>query len=323
MRLFGNMLKNAMMYNYFSTKDGTLRIHNSDDDGYGIISSYSLDDIENDVSFVLSKKDYQTLSGFDEFILEVKEQKVNVKTTNGKITFTNMKDVHEPELNMKDAYELKINVDDFLEGRKFVGNDQTKIYLNGCNIASDGYFISDLKCGFIHYVDIGIEEPLCLPKESFKYIAGKNSCMTDGKMIAFMSPGNLFYTNLIAKATPIPKFDFSETVSILVKKRELMHNLSLLKNYTEHMKVSFHDDSLHLCANEENYDFDFEVAGEMIIGNNLSNYGIVIGQFMKILELFSDEDIVIHFNERLCFSRKDDVIGMMARFSTQGKTEVE
>lgn len=96
-----------MLYNNVKADNRVVTIHNTDHDGYGFVSMYAIQSSDS-VEFTISKKDYQTLSMFDQMDIAIKDNKISVKTKNGKITIANLTDIDMLIPNIDDVYDTQI-----------------------------------------------------------------------------------------------------------------------------------------------------------------------------------------------------------------------
>lgn len=326
MKLTGKMMLNAMMYNNIKAKDGIVTIHNTDYNGYGFVSTYTTE-CQDELEFTLSKKDYQTLSIFDEMDVKVNTDKITVKTKSGKITLANLVDISVYLPNTENTYETNIKPSDFLMAEKFAGDDATRVQLNGCNCTSDGYFISDTHCFFVRGKDLfpmkDTKTKICIPKESFKYIGDMDTCFTDEKVAVFLNQaqGKMFYTSLINVSMFVPKLNYDETFVIKVDKSELLNTAKMLKNYNKALQMKYIDDNLHLIIDNENNKFDIVIQSELIKGSHLQIYHN-IDNLIKIVGLIDGAETILTFNKIMCFYKGNDFSAGSTHCVGQEKLEV-
>ena len=310
MRLNGSMFHDAMTINHIMIDGKQVNVHNSEID-YGIISQYLLEEDSGKTEFTLSKKDYQTLSMLRDFDLKVKDSKIHIKTQNGNILLANMKEEKIPDTSLGDnAIQLNVKPSDFASGEKFVGNDKAHIQLNGVNITPTGYLISNSKCIYMRKADTGATEPICVPKEAFKYISSAETCMTDGKRAAFIGPQGVFYISLIVVAMDMPKFDTKQICAVAADKKQFIDTLKLLRGYSSVVQMIF-DSGLRLLANSETNEFDIVVKSELAKGSKL-NVKLYIDDVLKIVELEEENKIVLSFNDRMMVFNKDETTAVCA-----------
>jgi hypothetical protein len=304
------MFRDAMTINHIVIDGKQINVHNSDID-YGIINQYLLDKDSGKTEFTLSKKDYQTLSMLSDFDLKVKDSKIHIKTQNGNILLANMKEEKIPDTSLGDnAIQLNVKPCDFTAGEKFVGNDKARIQLNGVNITPSGYLISNSKCIYMRKAETGAAEPICVPKEAFKYISSAETCMTDGKRAAFIGPQGIFYISLIVVAMDMPKLDTKQICAAAVDKKQFIDTLKMLRGYSSEVQMIFNV-GLHLLAKSETNEFDIVVKSELAKGSKL-NVKLYIDDVLKIVELEEENQIVLSFNDRMMIFNKDETTAVCA-----------
>ena len=323
MKLLGKMLHNAMLYNNVKADNRVVTIHNTDHDGYGFVSIYAIQSSDS-VEFTISKKDYQTLSMFDQMDIAIKDNKISVKTKNGKITIANLTDIDMLIPNIDDVYDTQIKPNDFLPGRKFVGNDKVKIQSNGCNCEPNGYFISDSHVFYIFVKDTYLKNKINIPKEAFDYIGDMTTCSTDEKIVVFANPerGQMFYTTLINVSMNIPKLEYSEIFKAAFDKAELHETFKLLKPYSKFVEFKYINGQMHLLTSEETNNFDIIVSCDVINGTKLQTYQS-IDNLLKIIDLSDVSDVTLSFNKNMCFYQNDDVKAGSLHYRGTDKMEVE
>lgn len=335
MRLLGKMLNNAMMYNNIkASSNGVITIHNTDHDGYGFVSNHAAK-VSEDTEFTLSQKDYRTLSTFKEMDINVKNNKITVKTKNGKITLANLIDVHTFVPSFDEVYSTNIFPKEFLIGEKFVGNDKIMVQLNGCNCNSDGYLITDNHCFFVWNKDTGLpvtensegkkqKTKICIPKECFKHIGNMTSCFTDESIIVFTNEeeGILYYTALNAVASPMLKLDFDDKVHVNFDKAELTYTLKMLKNYNKHIKIKLIDGKIHLISEEETNNLDITVWCEVVKGTKLSVMHNA-EYLLKLIDLCKDSEITLMWSTKMCVYKNNQFIAGSMHYGQESQMEVE
>lgn len=321
MKFIGSMFKNAMTTNHIEVKNGVVTIHNTEND-YGFITMFNIDEKNDEMTFTLSKKDYHTLSMFVSFDLTTKENKIFVTMPKSKITLADMTDACIPDTSLGDnTIQISVNSNDFEPGQKFVGNDQTRVQLNGVNITPTGYLITDSKCIYIHKADTGIKNTICVPKEAFKYIKDTNTCMTDGKRAAFVNnEGQLFYTSLMVVAMDMPQLNINQVCAITVNKKHLLESLKMLRGYTNELQI-LNDNELRAKAASETNEFDITLDGKLVKGSKL-NVKVYIDDVIKIIELEKEDQVLLSFNDRMLIYQKDDTTAACA-YLNQPNREVE
>lgn len=320
MRFSGEMFRNAMLYNFVTVKNKVVQIHNTNNENYGFISMYNTDS-EEEINFTLALKDYQTLSMLGKFELKVAENKINIKTSSGKITFANILDINIPQPDIDNAESINIKPSEFMVGKSFVGNDPAKPQYAGCNVTPSGYFITDSFHFFIRYKKTEVKETVCIPKETFRYIDDVNQCATDGKIIVFAKESQLFYSSLVATAADIPKISMTEIVSIKVSRSELVDNLKMLKSYADRVQLKF-DKKLKLLAVSETNNFELGIESILEKGNKLLAT-VSISKALKIVEVFKEDKIVLMFDKKMIFIKNEDTIAATSFMQQQEKVEVE
>lgn len=299
MNLNGYMFKNAMMYNFITVKDQVISIHNTDEEGYGFITYIKTDEV-GELTFTLSKKDYQMLSHFDVFNLTVSKDVIKVKAKNSNINLANLIDIKAVIPDTKDARTVDVKPNDFLKGKSFVGNSKTKIQVNGVNVSPDGYLLTDSYHFYMQRINTGVSESICIPKEIFGFIKDMATCMTDNKTVVFINDaGNqLFYSSLLSKAQPLLKLDTDTSVVLKCKTNDLFHQLCIMKGYTDYVNLKQHDNILHLYSHEETNIFDLEVESKFIKGSKL-NVTVNLEHLIRIIELETNTDIELRFADRM------------------------
>lgn len=320
MKLLGMMFQHPMSINHITVAEN-LTIHNTENE-YGIISQYALKQVEQEMQFTLSRKDYQTLSMFDEFDLTLKNHKIIVKTKNGRIVLADMVDVKIPDTTLgEDAIKLNVVARDFAPGHRFVGNDSSRVQLNGVNITPNGYLISNAKCLYMRSADTGAVSPICVPKEAFKYIGDSAMCMTDGKRAAFVNPdGQIFYISLMVVADRMPNLDTKQVCAITANKKQLVETLKMVRGYSPEVELLFNG-CLHLISKSESDEFDIKVESKMAKGTKL-HVKLYIDDMMKIIDLEKEDQILLSFNNKMLIYNKDETTAVCA-YINQPDREVE
>lgn len=158
--------------------------------------------------------------------------------------------------------------------------------------------------------DTGAAEPICVPKEAFKYISSAETCMTDGKRAAFIGPQGIFYISLIVVAMDMPKLDTKQICAVAADKKQFIDTLKMLRGYSSEVQIVF-DGGLHLLAKSETNEFDIVVKSELAKGSKL-NVKLYIDDVLKIVELEEENQIVLSFNDRMMIFNKDETTAVCA-----------
>ena len=77
--------------------------------------------------------------------------------------------------------------------------------------------------------DTGAAEPICVPKEAFKYISSAET-YDDGKRVMFIGPQGIFYISLIVVAMDMPKLDTKQICAVAADKKQFIDTLKCLED---------------------------------------------------------------------------------------------
>lgn len=323
-KLTGNLFKRAMEYNHIVLKDGIMSIHNTDNKGYGYqqkIKPIGID-MTSELNMILSKKDYVTLSRFEDFNITQENDIIKIETKHGKLKLPNMIDVHLSVPEIKDMQSSNITASNLMRAVAFCGNDTVKIQTQGVCVHDDQIVASNSKEMYLRSVDSKLKCSVNVPKEVFKYLDPGYKLLANEKMAVFMGQGEAFYTTVIEQKHKKYNETFAASAYFDLDLCEFINGLQLIKNYSEIVDFVYKGDVLHLLSNEEMSNIDITITPEKTDCHKL-NGRLVVKDLLLIASLSKERTIKLHMSDVMCFTKNEEMEEIAATMAYGKKMEVE
>lgn len=315
--LSGKLFKNAMEFNEILIKENSIEIHNTSNSGIGFITKYISKGIvpkDEEIKFILNKKDYHLLSTMDQFVVEMKGNVVNVTCPWFKGKFANMMDVHIVEPDTSQMVQLNVSCKDLCRGRGFAGtDDKTQISCDGATVMNDRIVITNMYS--IYRKSISTKGPeINIPKEALKLLEADKEyiIMTNGKFVFFKEGVNALYSNLIEvkNTNNIPTPD--PLVNFIVNRSELMSKLKIVKDYSSICKLIAEGNKLTLESKNDENEISLSMGIQPVKLKRLCMpYSIV--ELLKILSIIMDEEVELNCTDKYLYIDEGDTLLLMTR----------
>lgn len=319
-KLTGNIFKHPMEYNQVTLSGNFVRIHNTDNAGFGFMQQYKNPvEVTEKISFILDKKNYTLLGSLGEFKLEKKDKTIIIAAKDFKAKFADLIDVHLIEPDTSDMRPLSIDYKDIYAGRNFAGApDNTRIQLDGATVLKEGIIMSNGYRIFLKSMPDESRPEINIPIDVFRRLDSGTDYQvkTNGKLIVFLNGGQAFYSSLIevlmkfVQITPA-KAEFK------INKTEMLSSLKLIKNYTNIVHLEAEKAVLKLSATVEANEINLSLPIEpinlkrVVINGNLND-------FIMILNTVESDEATIYISDRMIYTKNGDVTAISGIVTCQG-----
>ncbi|MDD3122667.1 MAG: hypothetical protein PHC62_04005 [Candidatus Izemoplasmatales bacterium] len=316
MKLEGKLFIHPMEVNEITLSNNIIHFHNHNNLEKGFMMKK--EGIEgDDISFVLSKDDYKILSGFNKMDISVKNNKINVRAGNIKLSLANMIDMKQNPHDFNDLKELNVDCCILNDASKFTGVDKLKIMMEGVNVQSNRIIASD---SFLTYqsnlTEINeIDDFINIPKEVFNFtLMNENTKIKhNNKFIIVEYDDPIFdrieyYSNLIALGIPkgVDIYQFTYEKSITFNTKDVINDLKLINKLDKYAVFFIENNKMILSRKTDKSDISVDVQAEIEGFDEKMHFGFNIEKFIKMISLVDEENITIHVNENnICFDAKE------------------
>lgn len=253
MKLIGSIFKHPMEYNQVTISGDVIQIHNTDNSGYGFMQQYrSSETVNDEISFILNKKNYSLLGNLQEFDLKIQGDVISVEAKDFKAKFADMKDVCLYQPDTADMQSLSVEYKDLYAGRGFAGApDNARMNLDGATIRKEGIVMTDSKRMYLKSIPDENRPEINIPIDAFKRLGNENYAIkTNGRLAVFINGGHAYYTALINSLAPVVKPPKTDVI-FEVKKDEVLKCLKMLKSYTDTVLIEVENEVMTLSATVE------------------------------------------------------------------------
>lgn len=307
--LVGSIFKHPMEYNQVTLSGNYVRIHNTDNTGFGYIQQYrNPKAVNEEISFILNKKNYTLLGNLSEFELEKKGNVITVVAKDFKAKFADMADVHPFKPNIDDMQPLDIKFNDIYIGRNFGGApDKLRYQFDGITVRKEGVIASTGYKLFINAMYDEDRPEINIPLDTFKRLdSGVDyKIKTNGQIIVFINGGQAYYSFLIETLLKFVHIN-DPIVEFMVSEDELIRNLKLIKNYTDTVHIVAEGTVLKLSAAVEMDEINMNLTIKPI---NLKRI-VIDGNINNLLTMFNaveEDKVLLNVTKNMMYVKKGNI----------------
>lgn len=298
MKIDTSIFTDAMRYNRIMITDSEVKIHNYDASTMGVMTVRKMDHAMDPAVFTLNEKDYRFISRLGNVDMDVTENEIRIKCKGSKYRFALLKEAPEFEPDLDNLKDVGVTFDVIQKASAFTGNVPGQPQYSGVNILNDVLMASNRAAVMRKKIanDLGYE--INIPGSSIKHMQEheKMFLKTNGKFLACLTPGRIFYTTLIENKISNVSLQLDDKFKVTLNRSELVNELKKISEYAETAKFTYRDDrfSIQASTNEQDFDIqlDAEFSGKAVIMQ------LNVKQLLLIVNAVEIDDVTLEFTDK-------------------------
>ena len=298
MKIDTNIFTDAMKYNRIIITNNEVKIHNYDASSMGVMTVRKMDHAMDPETFILNEKDYRFISRLGDVDMDVTENEIKIKCKGSKYKFALLKEAPEFEPDLDNLKDVGITFDVIQKASAFVGNAPGQPQYSGVNILTDVLIASNRAAVMRKKITNELGYEINIPGSSIKHMQEHEKMIlkTNGKFLACLTPGRIFYTTLIENKINNVSIRLEDKFKVTLNRSDLVNELKKISEYAEIAKFTYRDEKFSIQATTNEQDFDIQLnadfSGKAVIMQ------LNVKQLLLILNAVEIDNVTMEFTDK-------------------------
>lgn len=300
-KLNGRYFSDAMKYNQISIEGDRIKFHSYDGSGIGVIRNKKLENpIDGSMAMMIGEKDFKFISKLEELTIETEKESIKIASASIKLKIAQLVDFPKYEPELRELVKLSIDYEMLVKAAPFIGNESTRVQLNGVNILENKLLASDSAIIFMADIENQSNLKINVPCSSLKYIVDspKIDFSTNGKMFVVKTPGRVFYTTLIANVMDEKKFSNDYDFDFEVDRQTLINELKMIKEFSDYVTVTTSAKKTNLFASVESKEISIDIKNINMNGQPFTAT-FNVKRMLNMANAIETANVSIQINEKM------------------------